>query len=100
ALDRHKGDGNYVATSVSSLMNQEILGKLNQKFSDYTEIATLFEEYVAVAVKADSPYKNIHDLIAKFKAAPDALNVGVATSLGNHIHVGIASPLKEAGVNI
>ncbi len=100
ALDRHKGDGNYVATSVSSLMNQEILGKLNHKFADYTEIATLFDEYVAVVVRADSPYKNIHELITKFKAAPDALNVGVATSIGNHIHVGIASPLKEAGVNI
>ncbi|MGO1766793.1 hypothetical protein CAP48_07980 [Advenella sp. S44] len=100
ALDKHKGNGNYVMTSVSSLMNQEILGKINHKLSDYTEIATLFDEYVAVAVKADSPYKNIHDLIAKFKASPDTLNVGVATSIGNHIHVGIASPLKTAGVDI
>ncbi len=100
ALDRHKGDGNYVMTSISSLMNQEILGKVNHKISEYTEIATLFDEYVAVAVRADSPYKNIHDLIKKFKEDPDELNVGVATSIGNHIHVGIASPLKEAGVEI
>jgi len=100
ALDKHKGNGNYVMTSVSSLMNQEILGKIHHKLSDYTEIATLFDEYVAVAVRADSPYKNIHDLIAKFKASPGTLNVGVATSIGNHIHVGIASPLKKAGVDI
>ena len=100
ALDKHKGDGNYVMTSVSSLMNQEILGKIHHKMADYIELATLFDEYVGVAVKADSPYKNVHDLIAKFKASPGELNVGVATSIGNHIHVGIASPLKIAGVDI
>ena len=100
ALDKHKGDGNYVMTSISSLMNQEILGKIQHKLSDYTEIATLFDEYVAIAVRANSPYKNIHDLIAKFKASPGELNVGVATSIGNHIHVGLASPLKVAGVDI
>ncbi|MGO3124787.1 MAG: tripartite tricarboxylate transporter substrate binding protein [Advenella sp.] len=100
ALDKHKGDGNYVMTSASSIMNHEILGNIHHRMSDYTEIAILFDEYVGVAVRADSPYKTIHDLIAKFKASPDALNVGVATAIGNHIHVGLAGPLKEAGVDI
>lgn len=99
-LDAHPGNGSYVMTSTSSIMNYQILGALDRKLSDYTQIATLFDEYVAVAVRADSPYKTAQDLIDKFKESPGELNIGVATSIGNHIHVGIASPLKEAGVDI
>lgn len=99
-LDAHPGDGSYVMTFTSSLINHQIIGSLDRKYTDYTSIATLFDEYVAVAVSANSPYKSIDDLIKAFKEKPGALNIGVATSIGNHIHVGLARPLKEAGVDI
>jgi len=99
-LDAHEGDGSYVMTFTSSLINHQIIGALDRKYTDYTSIATLFDEYVAIAVSASSPYRTIDDLITALKEKPGALNIGVATSIGNHIHVGIARPLKEAGVDI
>jgi putative tricarboxylic transport membrane protein len=67
---------------------------------DFTPIAMLFNEYIFTVVKAESPLKNGVDLIRRFKESPDSLSVGVATAVGNHIHMGIALPMKAAGVDI
>lgn len=99
-LDQHEGDGSYVMSFASSLINNQIIGALDRNYADYTPIATLLDEYVAVVVSEKSPYKNIDQLIEAFKKNPGALNVGVAASIGNHIHVGMARPLKQAGVDI
>jgi putative tricarboxylic transport membrane protein len=60
----------------------------------------LFNEYIFVTVKSDSPLASGRDLIARLKAAPDALSIAVATAIGNHIHMGVALPMKAAGVAI
>ncbi len=99
-LDQHPGDGNYLMTLTTSIINNHILGSLNRSYEDYTPIALLFREYVGVVVRADSPIKNGADLIRIMKENPNKLHIGVATSVGNHIHVGIASPLQKAGVAI
>src|SRR5690606_13517581 len=99
-LDDHPGNGNYVMTFTSSILNHEIIGNVDRDYTQYTPIATLFDEHVAVAVNDSSPYQTIDDLIAKFKESPGELNIGVAASVGNHVHVGIARPLKMAGVDI
>ena len=53
-----------------------------------------------VSVKADSPIKTGRDLVQRLKESPDAVSVGIATAIGNHIHMGIALPMKAAGVDI
>lgn len=99
-MDQHPGDGNYLMTLTTSIINNHILGALNRSYEDYTPIALLFREYVGVVVRADSPIKNGADLIRIMKENPNQLHIGVATSVGNHIHVGIALPLQKAGVAI
>ncbi len=99
-LDLHQGDGNYLMSFVSSLLNYQITGALDRNYSDYTPVVTLFDEVVAVVVRADSPYQNISELIEALKIKPEIANIAVATAIGNHIHVGIAAPLRKAGVDI
>ncbi|GAA5235475.1 tripartite tricarboxylate transporter substrate binding protein [Verticiella sediminum] len=99
-LEQHPGDGNYLMTLTSSLLNNQILGVVDRDYRDYTPIAKLFDEYVAVVVSAKSPYQTLDALLKAMRENPAALNIGVATSIGNHIHVGIAKPLKAAGVDI
>jgi putative tricarboxylic transport membrane protein len=53
-----------------------------------------------LAVRADSPLKDIGDVVAALKKNPTSLRIAVATSIGNHIHVGTAKALKAAGVDI
>src|SRR5690606_11951228 len=80
--------------------NYQITGALDRNYEDYTPIATLFDEVMAVAVSADSPYQDINQLIQALKKDPSIANIAVATSIGNHVHVGIAAPLQKAGVDI
>ncbi|OZI38191.1 hypothetical protein CAL29_07620 [Bordetella genomosp. 10] len=99
-LDQKQGDGNYLMTLTSSLINDQIIGSLNKKYTDYTPIANLLDENVAVVVRADSPWHTAMDLVNALKKNPGQANIAIATSIGNHIHVGIARPLKAAGVDV
>lgn len=100
-LDQHEGDGNHLMSFISSLLNYQITGALsNRDYADYTPVVTLFDEVMAVVVSADSPYQDINQLIDALKADPSIANIAVATSIGNHVHVGIAAPLQKAGVDI
>ena len=99
-LDQHPGDGNYLMTLTTSILNSHILGQLPKTYRDYTPLALLFREYIGLVVREDSPFRTAQDLIRFMKEKPGALNIGVATSVGNHIHVGAALPLSKAGVKI
>lgn len=99
-LDQHPGDPHYLSVITYSLLTNHIIGEIPNGYQDYTMLGLLFGEYVTVAVRAESPVRDARDLIERLKKDPSSLSVGVATSLGNHIHVGVAKPLKAAGVDI
>jgi putative tricarboxylic transport membrane protein len=63
-----------------------------------TPIASLTAEWEAIAVKADSPYKTLADLVTAFKADPKSISWGGGSAGGtDHILVGLLA--KEAGVD-
>jgi putative tricarboxylic transport membrane protein len=51
-------------------------------------------------VRNDSPFKTADDLINHLKKDPNSLNIAIAASLGNDVHVGTAKALMLAGVDI
>ncbi len=99
-LSQHAGDPHYLMMLAPTLLTSRIMGTSKVDHNNFTPLAMLFNEYIFVSVKADSPIKNGRDLIEKLKAAPDSLSVAIATALGNHIHMGVALPMKAAGVDI
>jgi len=100
-LDKQPGNGDYLMTLTTSLINNNITGSLKDRTYDkYTPISILFQEYVGLIVHKDSPFKTAKELVAFMKENPEKLNVALATSLGNHIHVGAALPLQIAGVDV
>jgi putative tricarboxylic transport membrane protein len=68
-----------------------------------TPIASLTAEWEAIAVKADSPYKTLADLVAAFKADPKSVSWGGGSAGGtDHILVGLlakAAGVDPAGIN-
>lgn len=100
ALQQHPGDGHWLSTFTTGMLNARAIGNVAASYEEMTPIAVMLEESIVVAVRADSPLKNARDLVEKLKAAPNSLSIGVATAIGNHIHAGIAKPLKVAGVDI
>ncbi len=99
-LNQHQGDGNFVSIASKSLLTNHIMGRTPVTYSTLTPLAILFEEYIAVAVKADSPIKSGRDMLDRMKKDPTALSFGVATSLGNPNHQGVAMALKDAGIDL
>lgn len=93
-------DAHYVAIASKSLMTNHIMGRAPLTYSNFTPLAILFDEYISVAVKADSPLKSGRELIDRMKKDVGALSFGVATSLGNPNHQGVAMALKDAGVDV
>jgi putative tricarboxylic transport membrane protein len=99
-LDQHPGDPHYLMTLATSIVNNNYLGNIKVSYKDYTPVAMLLDGYVGVLVRADSPFKTAMDLLAHLKKSPSDLNIAIAATLGNDVHVGVAKPLLRAGVDI
>ncbi len=98
-LNQHPGDGHYLVLASKSLLTNHIVGR-GPSYTEFTPVAHLFGEWIAVTVRPDSPIKNGRDLIERLKKDPTALSFGIATSIGNPNHQGVAAALKAAGIDI
>lgn len=96
-LSQRPDDAHRFLIIAPNLLTNSILRQGAPKHTDFTPLALLFDQYVAVSVSATSPIKTAVELINRLKAQPSALSVGIATSLGNFNHMGVALALKAAG---
>ena len=99
-LNQFAGNGHYIFHTGKSVLTTHAMGRSVAPYTELTPIANLFGEYIGVAVKADSTIKSGRDLIERLKKDPAAVSFGIATSLGNTNHQGVAGALKAAGVDV
>ena len=99
-LNQFAGNGHYLFHTGKSVLTTHAMGRSVAPYTELTPVANLFGEYIGVAVKADSPIKSGRDLIERLRKDPAAISFGIATSLGNTNHQGVAGALKKAGVDI
>lgn len=99
-LNQFAGNGHYLFHSGKSVLTTHAMGRTVAPYTELTPVANLFGEYIGIAVKADSPIQSGRDLIERLKKDPAAVSFGIATSLGNTNHQGVAAALKVAGVDI
>ena len=100
-LMQREGDPHILTYTTHGYLSNFIGGTLDVlPHRDLLPIAVLLDESVVVAVRADDRIRTAQDLVAQLKRQPDSLSIAVAAAVGNHIHVGIAKPLKAAGVDI
>ena len=98
-LSQRPADGHYLSLGGKSMLTGHIAGR-GLNYTEFTTVAHLFGEYISVVVRPESPIKGGRELIERLKKDPGALSFGIATSLGNPNHQGIAAALKFAGVDI
>lgn len=98
-LNQHPGDAHYLVLASKSVLTNHIAGR-GPSYTEFTPVAFLFGEYISVTVKPDSPLKTGRDIVERLRKDPAALSFGIATSMGNPNHQGVASALKAAGVDI
>lgn len=97
-LRQHPNDPHYLLYSASSVIVGHITGLIAQHHSDLTPIALMMIERTAITVAADSPIKNMRDLIDRLKENPESLAFGMAARGGAN-HQGLAQAVKSAGID-
>jgi len=98
-INQRAGDGHILALGGRAILTNHIAGQ-GPSYNDVTPVVMLFDEYISVTVKPVSPIKSGKQLIEFMKRDPTALSFGIATSLGNPNHQGVAAAFKAAGLDI
>jgi len=99
-LNQRAGDGHFLHITATSLLTNHITGKTAVNHRDLTPLALLYDEYIGLAVKADSPARSGAELLEGLRSAPEAWPVGIATSAGNTNHIAVALAAKSAGAEV
>ncbi len=99
-LNLHAGDAHYVMIGTPTILTNHIIGASNLNYTDFTPIASLFNEYIVFAVKADAPLKSGRDLVERLKKDPKSVSIGFATALGSHNHIAAGLLAKTAGADV
>jgi putative tricarboxylic transport membrane protein len=88
-----------VAFSGGSLLNlaQGKFGKA--KADDVRWVAALGADYGMIAVRADSPYKSLSDLVAALKRDPSKVLIGVSGTIGSQDWLKVAMLVRQAGLD-
>lgn len=92
-------DNAIVAFSTGSLLNiaQGEFGKYTEK--DVRWLSVVGTDYGMVAVREDSPYKNLNDLINALKKNPQAVSFGAGGNIGGQDWMQTAMLAKFAGID-
>ena len=99
-VSQRAAEGNtLVAFSGGSLLNLA-QGKFgNASAGDVRWVAALGADYGMIAVRADSPYKTLADLLAALKRDPGKVLIGVSGTIGSQDWLKMALLARVAGVD-
>lgn len=98
-LNQQAGNAHYQMIGNLNVLISRSLGLSPYGHGDYTWIATLFDEYFALSVRADSTITSGRDLIARLQKDPASAVIGVSTSIGGANHLSAALMLQRAGID-
>lgn len=95
-----KGDAYTVNVMSAPILLNPLSGVSKLTYNDVTPIAQIMSDYNVVAVKADSKYKTIQELMAALKADPKVIKLGGGSAPGSMDHLSFLKPAKVAGVDV
>ncbi|MCP2229868.1 tripartite tricarboxylate transporter substrate binding protein [Erwinia aphidicola] len=91
--------GTVVAFSGGSLLNLS-QGKFGRySVDDVKWLAAVGTDYGMIAVRSDSPYKNLNELLKAMKEDPDKVVIGAGASIGSQDWMKTALLARKAGVD-
>ena len=100
-ITQRNSDENLLVAA-STATTSRLAGK---QFKDFTAadvrwVAALGADFGAIAVKADSPYKTLDDLVKAWRENPDALAIGGGSAVGGQDHLKVLVLANGTGVDI
>ena len=98
-VQAQKPDGYALVWNSNSISTTYHSGQLPFDYRAFDAVARVLVESVVLAVKADSHWKTLGDLIAEAKAKPKAVSVG-HSGIGSHTHISLAALTSKAGIEV
>ena len=97
-VSQRPGDGHTLMVAGPTLVSGHIMGSSALNYTDFTPIASLFNDYVEFSVNAASPIRTGKDLIERLKKDPRSVTIGVI-SIGGGSHLSVLLLHKAIGGN-
>jgi putative tricarboxylic transport membrane protein len=99
-LNQQAGNPHVMSITSSTILTNHINGRLKVTYTDFTPLAVLLTEHIAITVRPDSPIKSGKDLVEALKKDPTSLSIGLGSAAGGTHHIAIALPLLSGGVDV
>ncbi|MBR6026135.1 MAG: tripartite tricarboxylate transporter substrate binding protein [Neisseriaceae bacterium] len=93
-----KADPNTITVYSPPILFFNLNGSSEFGYRNTKPLARLIADYGAFVVRADSPYKNVGDLMEALKKDPKAVKIGGTSAVGSMDHVQFLIIAKAAGV--
>ncbi len=95
---QHAGDPHILVVSGPPILTNHITGSGKLHHSEFTPIASLFDDYTVYAVNPGGPLATGKDLVARLKKDTKSVATGFSPLLGSHNHIAAGLLLKAIGV--
>ena len=98
-VQAQKADGYSLVWNSNSISTTYHSGQLAFDYQAFDPVARVLVESVVVAVRADSRWKSLGELIAEAKSKPKIISVG-HSGIGSHTHISLAALFNVAGAEV
>ncbi|MDK6862811.1 Bug family tripartite tricarboxylate transporter substrate binding protein [Nosocomiicoccus ampullae] len=93
-------DSHHLSVNSSLVIANNLLGQSELTYNDFTPLAVLATEWIAVAVPNGSDIEGGIDLLDRLKEDPSSLTIAVGPALGNNDHLSFINVAEEYGVDV
>ena len=98
-VNQHPGDAHYLMVGTPGLVTGHIIGYSQLRYTDFTPIASLVNDYTVFVVNAASSIRNGKELAERLRKDPKSVTLGVGASIGGLQHIAAGLLMKAAGGN-
>lgn len=99
-LGQQTGDAHYLLIVAPTLLTAHITGVSKLNYTDFSPIATIFNDHMVFAVNAGSPLKAGKEFATRLRGNAQAMPYGFSSALGNHHHIATGLFMKAIGAPV
>ena len=99
-LNQRAGNPLFLSITSSTLHASHINGRYPLSYRDFTPLAVMLTEYIAIAVRADSPLKTGKDLVEALRKEPTRYSLAISSAVGGTHHISFGLPLQSGKVEM
>ncbi|MGH8701464.1 MAG: tripartite tricarboxylate transporter substrate binding protein [Burkholderiales bacterium] len=97
-LSQKAPDPHFLLYATATVFTNQLAGLTPLGYRDLTPLACLVVDYSVITVAADSPIKNLRDLLDRLKGDPGAVSFGMV-SRGGPNHLALSQAVRSAGID-